>query len=137
MHLITYKGYTGVFAYDPEADIFHGDLILDHDFVTFQGRLIEEMPGAMADSVEDYIELCTERGKTPSGSGLSYKGYEAEIYFSPEDECLVGRIAGIDDIVSFHGYSAYEIKDAFKGSVDFYLETCGKDGHEPNRPRQC
>ena len=36
---------------------------------------------------------------------MQYKGYSAIVHYSAEDECLVGRIAGINDIVGFHGDS--------------------------------
>jgi predicted HicB family RNase H-like nuclease len=34
MNVITYKGYKGSFEYDPEADIFHGDVLNIADVVT-------------------------------------------------------------------------------------------------------
>ncbi len=65
---------------------------------------------------------------------MTYKGYAACIEYSEEDGCLVGRIAGIRDIVSFHGDSVDEIRRAFEESVDFYLDTCAKEGISPNKP---
>ena len=65
MNIICYKGYQGSFKYDPDADIFHGDVLHLRDVVTFQGRSIDELKKAMADSVEDYFNLCREAGKSP------------------------------------------------------------------------
>lgn len=65
---------------------------------------------------------------------MTYKGYTAIIAFSAEDECLVGHIAGITDIVGFHGESVEEIRKAFEEAVDFYLESCAKMGAAPNKP---
>ena len=65
---------------------------------------------------------------------MTYKGYAARIEYSEEDGCLVGRIAGIRDIVCFHGDSVEEIRCAFEESVDFYLDTCAKEGVSPNKP---
>ncbi|MBQ3059438.1 MAG: type II toxin-antitoxin system HicB family antitoxin [Desulfovibrio sp.] len=65
---------------------------------------------------------------------MTYKGYKAVISFSAEDECLVGHIAGINDIVGFHGESVEEIRQAFEEAVDFYLESCEKMGVNPNKP---
>ncbi|MDR2744956.1 MAG: type II toxin-antitoxin system HicB family antitoxin [Desulfovibrio sp.] len=65
---------------------------------------------------------------------MRYKGHAAIVHFSAEDECLVGHIAGINDIVGFHGDSVEEVRKAFAESVDFYLSSCAKPGHEPNRP---
>ena len=65
MSILTYKGYLGRFEYDPDADIFHGDVLHISDVITFQGRSIDELKTALADSVEDYFNLCTEVGKMP------------------------------------------------------------------------
>ncbi len=53
---------------------------------------------------------------------MTYKGYTARIEYSEEDDCLVGRVAGIRDIITFHGNSVKEIQKAFKEAIDFYLE---------------
>jgi len=58
---------------------------------------------------------------------ITYKGYAARIEFSAEDECFVGHIAGIRDVVGFHGESVAELKSAFEEAVDDYLKTCNID----------
>lgn len=65
---------------------------------------------------------------------MSYKGYAARIEYSDEDACLVGRIAGIQDIITFHGESVDEIRSEFQNAVDFYLQTCAQRGEKPNKP---
>ncbi|MCX4354172.1 MAG: type II toxin-antitoxin system HicB family antitoxin [Lachnospiraceae bacterium] len=65
MNTMTYKGYQGKFEYDQDADIFHGEILHLNDVVTFQGRSIDELKEALADSVEDYLLLCKEVGKEP------------------------------------------------------------------------
>ena len=65
---------------------------------------------------------------------MQYKGYAARIVYSDEDKCFVGHIAGIRDIVGFHGESVEELRAAFEESVDDYLETCEKVGKSPQRP---
>jgi predicted HicB family RNase H-like nuclease len=65
---------------------------------------------------------------------MRYKGYSAVVRYSAEDECLVGHIAGINDIVGFHGHSVEEMRKAFEEAVDFYLDSCARMGHEPNKP---
>jgi predicted HicB family RNase H-like nuclease len=65
MNILLYKGYQGVFEYDPETDIFHGDVVNLTDVITFQGRSIDELKRALADSVDDYLTFCAEKGKTP------------------------------------------------------------------------
>jgi predicted HicB family RNase H-like nuclease len=66
MNIITYKGYQGSFEYDPEADIFHGDVLYIADVVTFQGRSIDELKTALAESVDVYLEYCEKHGKSPN-----------------------------------------------------------------------
>ena len=63
--MIEYKGYTGVFEFDPSIDAFHGRILGLQDVVTFQGRSLDELRREMAESVEDYLELCQEAGKKP------------------------------------------------------------------------
>ena len=66
MNTIQYKGYLGTFEYDQDADIFHGEVVNLKDVVTFQGRSIDELKAALADSVEDYIDFCREEGEEPA-----------------------------------------------------------------------
>jgi predicted HicB family RNase H-like nuclease len=63
--MIEYKGYRGVFEFDPSIDSFHGRVVGLQDVVTFQGRSLEELRREMANSVEDYLEFCAEVGKKP------------------------------------------------------------------------
>jgi predicted HicB family RNase H-like nuclease len=65
---------------------------------------------------------------------MTYKGYAARVEYSEVDECFIGHIAGIRDIIGFHGESVAELRSAFVDAVNDYLDTCAKLGHEPNRP---
>ncbi len=65
---------------------------------------------------------------------MTYKNYSARIEYSDEDDCFVGRVAGIRDMISFHGENVEEIRQAFQEAVDFYLDTCAERGEAPNRP---
>ncbi|MBW5416084.1 MULTISPECIES: type II toxin-antitoxin system HicB family antitoxin [unclassified Pseudomonas] len=65
---------------------------------------------------------------------MTYNGYTARIEYSDEDECFVGHIAGISDIVGFHGDSVAEIRAAFTEAVDHYLASCKEFGKEPQKP---
>lgn len=65
MNTIQYKSYLGTFEYDQGADIFHGKIVNLKDVVTFQGRSIDELKKALADSVEDYLDFCREQGEEP------------------------------------------------------------------------
>ena len=65
---------------------------------------------------------------------MQYKGYAARIEYSDEDKCFVGHIAGIRDIVGFHGASVKSLCSAFEEAVDDYLETCKQADISPQRP---
>ena len=65
---------------------------------------------------------------------MTYKGYSARIEYSDEDKCFVGRVAGIRDIITFHGESVDEISCEFKEAMDFYLTSCAQRGEDPNKP---
>ncbi|MDR0472259.1 MAG: type II toxin-antitoxin system HicB family antitoxin [Treponema sp.] len=65
---------------------------------------------------------------------MRYKDYAARIEYSDEDKCFVGHIAGIRDIVGFHGESVDELNTAFQEAVDDYLEVCEKENIPPQRP---
>jgi len=67
-------------------------------------------------------------------SAISYKGHFATVEFDAEDEIFTGRLAGVNDVVGFHGTSVEELKIAFHEAVDDYIETCGKIGKAPEKP---
>ena len=58
-----YKGYHATVEFDDEAGIFHGEVALVRDVITFQGTSVDELRQAFRDSVEDYLEWCAERGE--------------------------------------------------------------------------
>jgi predicted HicB family RNase H-like nuclease len=65
---------------------------------------------------------------------MRYKGYSARIEYSDEDGYFVGRVAGIRDLLTFHGESVDEVRQAFEEALDFYLETSAERGEMPNKP---
>lgn len=65
MNIISYKDYQGKFECDEHADIFHGEVMDISDIITFQGRSIDELKSALADSIEDYFDFCKSENKLP------------------------------------------------------------------------
>jgi predicted HicB family RNase H-like nuclease len=63
--MMQYKGYSANVLFDDENDIFHGEVLGIRDVVTFQGKSAKELRRAFADSVNDYLEFCRERGESP------------------------------------------------------------------------
>jgi predicted HicB family RNase H-like nuclease len=61
--MMEYKGYTAKVEFDSEADLFHGQVQYLTDVITFQGRSVDELKTEFANSVDDYLEFCKERGE--------------------------------------------------------------------------
>ncbi|GAK71690.1 putative toxin-antitoxin system toxin component [Agrobacterium rubi TR3 = NBRC 13261] len=65
MSVMHYKGYEAVIEFDEDVDLFHGEVIDLRDVITFQGSSASELKTALAESVEDYLAFCAERGEEP------------------------------------------------------------------------
>ena len=65
---------------------------------------------------------------------MTYRGYAARVEYSEDDGCFVGHVAGVRDVIGFHGDSVAELRSAFQEAVDDYLDTCKKLGREPTHP---
>ena len=48
---------------------------------------------------------------------MIYKDYSARIEYSDEDACFIGHVAGIRDVVGFHGESVAELRAAFEEAI--------------------
>ncbi len=64
---------------------------------------------------------------------LEYKDYQGTVAFSASDECLHGRIVGIEDLVTYEAQSIDDLNAAFRDSVDDYLAMCAEAGRAPDR----
>lgn len=64
---------------------------------------------------------------------LKHNGYQARVDFDADDRIFIGRIVGIDDVVTFHGDTVDGVIEAFKESLEDYIETCAKVGKNPDR----
>ena len=65
---------------------------------------------------------------------MKYNRYIARIEYDEEDRIFVGRLASIEDIVSFHGATVDELETAFHESVDHYLEVSKRTGRPAQKP---
>ena len=65
---------------------------------------------------------------------LSYQGYSGSVKFDADEEIFHGEVSGLRDVVTFQGRSAREIKQAFRESIDDYLELCKETGRSPDKP---
>lgn len=89
-----YKGYTGIFDFDPSIDAFHARVVGLQDVVTFEGRSIDELRREMEASVEDYLELCEEAGREPE---RPYRG-EFLVRTTPEIHRAVATAAEVQGV---------------------------------------
>jgi predicted HicB family RNase H-like nuclease len=65
---------------------------------------------------------------------LTHRGYTAQMAFDADDKLIVGRVLGIDDIITFHGESVREFERHFHAAVDDYIAACAKLGSAPEKP---
>ncbi len=63
---------------------------------------------------------------------LSYKGYTGHIEFDDEAGLFHGEVLDTKDVVTFQGRSVDEIVQAFRDSVDDYLDFCAEQGEKPD-----
>jgi predicted HicB family RNase H-like nuclease len=67
-------------------------------------------------------------------NAMTYKGFTARIEYDDNDKVFFGRLAGMRDVVSFHGESVAELETAFREAVDDYIDACAKLGQTPEKP---
>jgi predicted HicB family RNase H-like nuclease len=67
-------------------------------------------------------------------NSMSYKGYTASMVFDAEDKIIVGRVLGVDDIISFHGESVSEFEAHFHAVIEDYLAASRELGSPAERP---
>ena len=65
---------------------------------------------------------------------MAYRGYAARVELDAQDRIFVGHLAGIRDVVGFHGTSVDELETAFHEAVDDYVAACEKLGQPPEKP---
>jgi predicted HicB family RNase H-like nuclease len=63
--MLSYQGYSGSVKFDADEEIFHGEVSGLRDVVTFQGSSAREIKQSFRDSIDDYLELCQETGRSP------------------------------------------------------------------------
>jgi len=66
---------------------------------------------------------------------LEYKGYSGSIEYSKADNCLHGKVIGLDKetCITYEGNTALELYEDFKGAIDDYLDYCKDKGIKPKK----
>lgn len=65
---------------------------------------------------------------------LKYEGYTGHVEFDDEADLFHGEVLDLKDVVTFQGKTPSEIRQAFRDSIDDYLEFCKERGEDPDRP---
>lgn len=63
--MMEYKGYRASVTFDDEIEFFHGEVVDTRDVITFQGVSVEELREAFRGSVDEYLKVCAEMGRSP------------------------------------------------------------------------
>jgi len=65
---------------------------------------------------------------------LKYEGYTGHVEFDDDADLFHGEVLDLKDVVTFQGKTPSEIRQAFRDSIDDYLEFCKERGEDPDRP---
>ncbi len=60
-----YKGYETVVEFDSDGECFFGKVLGTRDVITFESTTVSGLKREFRKSVDDYLELCKERGLSP------------------------------------------------------------------------
>ena len=65
---------------------------------------------------------------------LEYKGYTGNVEFDAEAGVFHGEVLDTRDVITFQGTSVEDLQQAFRDSVDDYLDFCKERNEEPDKP---
>ena len=65
---------------------------------------------------------------------LKYKGYAGLVEYDDEAGIFHGEVVDLKDVITFQGKSVEKLEQAFRESIDDYLEFCLERGEEPDKP---
>jgi predicted HicB family RNase H-like nuclease len=63
---LQHRGYDGSVEYSAEDKMLHGRIVGIRDMVSFGGTSVRELEKNFRDAVEEYLDFCKKRGKTPN-----------------------------------------------------------------------
>lgn len=69
--MMEYKGFSGSVHYNDEDQVFYGKVEFIRSLVTYEGTDVKSLKENFKESVDDYLELCTQQGKKPE---IPFKG---------------------------------------------------------------
>ena len=60
-----YKGYRAAVTYDEESGVLQGEVQGLRDVIVFEANSVEQLRKEFRISVDDYLAVCAERGRSP------------------------------------------------------------------------
>ena len=66
---------------------------------------------------------------------LEYKGYFGSIEYSKEDNCLFGKVLGLnkETCITYEGVTVDELYNDFVAGVEHYFDYCQRKGIKPQK----
>lgn len=64
---------------------------------------------------------------------MRYKGYVGQVVYDDEAKIFHGDVIGLKDVITFQGETVKELEQAFKDSINDYLEWCQEIGEAPEK----
>lgn len=71
---------------------------------------------------------------TGSRRAMRYKGYKGRVALNEDANIYFGEVLNMHDVITFQGTSLEECREAFRSSVNDYLEFCRERSEEPEKP---
>jgi predicted HicB family RNase H-like nuclease len=65
---------------------------------------------------------------------MEYKGYIGKVEIDEAAGILYGEVINVRDVITFEGTTVEEVQQAFRESVDDYLDFCAQRGESPEKP---
>ena len=65
---------------------------------------------------------------------MEYKGYIGKVEYDDEAGIFHGEIINLRDVITFQGETVEELRQAFRESVEDYLDFCAERGEQPEKP---
>ena len=110
-----YKGYRAAVTYDEEAGVLQGEVQGVRDVIVFEANSVEQLRSEFRISVDDYLAVCAERGRSPD---RPYSG-KVPLRISPE----------------VHREAAYAARDQGKSLNSWVADVVAAAAYDHSRSR--
>lgn len=65
---------------------------------------------------------------------IEYKNYIGNVEYDSESRIFHGEVINTKDVITFQGKTVDELEQAFKDSIDDYINWCKEEGENPEKP---